>query len=157
MRKMTQTPFTAIRQIGLVTGDLDRFMQNMRDLYSLEADRTAFVPAEATRETCIRHLAYYDFPQVQLEVVQPIRSHPAWHAFLEKHGDCLQHMQFNVENLEEAVARMEARGVPMIERGYSIAVPEVEYVFFDTVRQLGYVTEIVNFKEIENRQATAEA
>ena len=41
----------------------------------------------------------------------------------------------------------------MIERGHSITVPEVEYVFFDTVDRLGYVTEIVNFKEIENRNA----
>lgn len=73
--------------------------------------------------------------------------------FLDRHGDCLQHIQFNVEDLAAAIEQLEQQGVEMIERGHSITVPEVEYVFFDTVDRLGYVTEIVNFKEIENRNA----
>ena len=153
MNQAMETPFRAIRQIGLVTGDLDRFIQNMENLYHLRPDRTAFVPVGATKETCLRRLAFYEFEHIELEVVEPLRSHPAWHIFLDRHGDCLQHIQFNVEDLAAAIEHLEQQGVEMIERGHSITVPEVEYVFFDTVDRLGYVTEIVNFKEIENRNA----
>ena len=151
MNGHTETSFSTVRQIGLVTGDLDQFIHNMRRLYRLEPDRTAFVPVDATKETCLRRLAFYEFQHIELEVVEPLRSHPAWHTFLEKHGDCLQHIQFNVDDLDAAIAQMESEKIEMIERGYSISVPKVEYVFFDTVEKLGYVTEIVNFKEIEAR------
>ena len=50
MNQAMETPFRAIRQIGLVTGDLDRFIQNMENLYHLRPDRTAFVPVGATKE-----------------------------------------------------------------------------------------------------------
>ena len=53
MNQAMETPFRAIRQIGLVTGDLDRFIQNMENLYHLRPDRTAFVPVGATKETCL--------------------------------------------------------------------------------------------------------
>ena len=93
MNQAMETPFRAIRQIGLVTGDLDRFIQNMENLYHLRPDRTAFVPVGATKETCLRRLAFYEFEHVELEVVEPLRSHPAWHIFLDRHGDCLQHIK----------------------------------------------------------------
>lgn len=143
------TPISSVRQLGLVTSDVARFIDNMRILYGLEPDRTAFVPPEANDETCLRKLAFYNFPEVELEVVQPVHSLPAWHEFLEKHGDCLQHVQYNVDSLSEAIERMEKNGVEMIERGHSITNPAVEYCFFDTTAQLGFVTEIVNFREIE--------
>ncbi len=144
-----KSPFASVRQMGLLTGNLDRFMENMRKLYGLEPDRTAFYPKEADPETCVRKLAFYNFPEIELEVVEPVNAEPVWLDFLAKHGDCLQHVQFNVDNLAEAVKRMEDNGIQLIERGFSLTNPKVEFLFFDTLCTLGYVTEIVNFREFE--------
>lgn len=143
------SPFASVRQMGLLTSSLDRFMENMRVLYGLEPDRTAYYPKEAGPEDCVRKLAFYNFPEIELEVIEPVHAGPVWLDFLAKHGDCLQHVQFNVDNLAETVKRMEANGIPLIERGFSITNPKVEFLFFDTMSTLGYVTEIVNFKEFE--------
>lgn len=144
-----KSPFASVRQMGLLTGNLDRFMENMRNLYGLEPDRTAFYPKEAGPENCVRKLAYYNFPEIELEVIEPVNAEPVWLDFLAKHGDCLHHVQFNVDNLSETVKRMEANGIQLIERGFSITNPKVEFLFFDTLSTLGYVTEIVNFREFE--------
>ncbi len=144
-----KSPFASVRQMGLLTGNLDRFMENMRTLYGLEPDRTAFYPKEADPETCVRKLAFYNFPEIELEVVEPVNAEPVWLDFLAKHSDCLQHVQFNVDNLAEAVKRMEDNGIQLIERGFSLTNPKVEFLFFDTLSTLGYVTEIVNFREFE--------
>ena len=103
----------------------------------------------ATPEECIRNLAYYNFPEVELEIVEPVNTTQEWHDFILKHGDCLQHVQYNVDDLSGTIKRMEDNGIRLIERGYSISNPKVEFLFFDTLEMLGYVTEIVNFKEFE--------
>lgn len=144
-----KTPFASVRQIGLLTGSLDRFISNMRALYGLEPDRVATYPSDATPEECIRNLAYYNFPEVELEIVEPVNTTQEWHDFILKHGDCLQHVQYNVDDLSGTIKRMEDNGIRLIERGYSISNPKVEFLFFDTLDMLGYVTEIVNFKEFE--------
>lgn len=144
-----KSPFVSVRQMGLLTCNLDRFIENMRNLYGLEPDRTAFYPKESGPEDCVRKIAFYNFPEIELEVIEPVNAEPVWTDFLAKHGDCLQHVQFNVDNLSETIKRMEANGIQLIERGFSITNPKVEFLFFDTLSTLGYVTEIVNFREFE--------
>lgn len=149
MNSIENTPFSSIRQLGMVVRNLDDFINDMKSIYGLNPDRTAFYPKESDYETCQRRIAFYNFPEVEIEVVEPTRSMPYWHEFLEKHGNCLQHIQFNVTSLKDAISRMEAMGATILERGYSITDPRVEFVFFDTVDKLGYVTEVVNFKEFQ--------
>ena len=144
-----KTPFASVRQIGLLTGNLERFISNMRTLYGLEPDRVAVYPTGASPEECIRNLAYYNFPEVELEIVEPVNTSQEWHDFISKRGDCLHHIQYNVDDLAGTMKRMEDNGIRLIERGYSISNPKVEFLFFDTIDMLGYVTEIVNFKEFE--------
>lgn len=141
--------FTSVRQIGLLTANIEKFIANMKEIYGLAPDRTARYPAESGPEDCIRKLAFYNFPEVELEVVEPVNTSQAWLDFLKKHGDCLQHVQFNVKNLSAAIQQMEAHGIRLIERGFSITNPKVEFLFFDTLDTLGYVTEVVNFREFE--------
>lgn len=149
MKPCEQTPFGEVRQIGLLTGDLDAFIKSFRALYGLEPDRLALVPVNSTQENCERRVAYYNYPEIEIEVIEPLRSKREWHEFLERHGDSVHHLQFNVADFDGACNRILKNGCRMIERGFSIRVPEVRYIFFDTVDLLGYVTEIVNFKEIE--------
>ena len=149
MKRLGETPFGSIRQIGILTENLESFQEEYRRLYSLEPDKKSLVPVDAKEDSCQRKLAFYQFPEVEVEVIEPVQSKPEWHDFLQKHGGSIHHIQFNVDPLEDACKRLEAAGCRIIERGYSINVPEVQYVFFDTVQRLGYVTELVNFKEIE--------
>ena len=149
MNSIEKTPFSSVRQMGLLTGNLDRFIDNMKKLYSLEPDRTAFYPKESSPSDCQRKIAFYNFPEIELEVIEPTNSHKSFHEFLAKHGDCMHHVQFNVDNLAAAMKKMEDAGANLIERGFSITDPRVEFLFYDTVGQLGYVTEIVNFREFE--------
>jgi len=153
MNALKATHFGVVRQLGLLTSDLDRFVASYRKLFGLEPDRLTTVPEGASAEQCKRRIAYYNFPEIELEVIEPVNSKRVWHEFLEKRGDCLHHIQHNVDDLAAACARMEQNGCVMIERGFSINVAEAEYVFYDTLAQVGYVTELVNFREIASQKA----
>ena len=144
-----KTPFGSVRQLGLLTGSLERFIENMRRTYGLEPDRTAVYPVGSSAEECVRKLAYYNFPEIELEIVEPVNATQEWHDFIAKRGDCLHHIQYNVDDLDSVMKTMEKNGVRLIERGHSISDPRVEFLFFDTIDSLGYVTEIVNFREFE--------
>lgn len=82
-----------------------------------------------------------------MEVIEAKIDHKVWSEFIQKHGKGLHHIQYNVCDFARAVEQMTEKGISLIERGHSITVPEVEFAFFDTVDQLGFVTEIVNFAE----------
>ena len=147
MKKAIDSVFTSIRQIGILTSDLDRFISDYRKLYGLEPDRTTLYPTDSDAESCARRIAYYNFPEVEIEVIQPVNSIAPWHDYLNKHGGCIHHIQFNVDNLSDAIKVMSENGCNIIERGYSMSDPRVEFIFFDTVNKVGYVTEVVNFRE----------
>ena len=147
MKKISDSVFSSIRQIGILTSDLDKFISDYRVLYGFDPDRMAIYPTDADEKTCARRIAFYNFPEVEIEVIEPVRSIAPWREFLKKHGGSIHHIQFNVDCLAKAVEVMKANDCDIIERGYSMTDPRVEFIFFDTVDKVGYVTEVVNFRE----------
>ena len=64
--------------------------------------------------------AFFDFPNgASLELISPEASlggNPGLEKFLEKRGDALHHLALRVEGLDALLVRLEARGVPLIDK-----------------------------------------
>ena len=64
--------------------------------------------------------AFFDFPNgASLELISPAPSlggNPGLEKFLEKRGDALHHLALRVDGLDALLLRLEARGVPLIDR-----------------------------------------
>lgn len=139
--------FTKVRQIGIITDNLEEYVNDYERIYGITRSREAFYPPESDKDTCIRQIVYFNNSNMEMEVIASGVNHKIWSEFIKKHGKGLHHIQYNVCDFAGAVEHMADRGISLIERGHSITVPEVEFAFFDTVDQLGFVTEIVNFAE----------
>jgi len=60
--------------------------------------------------------AFFDFPNgASLELVAP-RANAALEKFLEKRGDALHHLALRVKDIDGVLQRLEARGVPLIDK-----------------------------------------
>jgi methylmalonyl-CoA/ethylmalonyl-CoA epimerase len=60
--------------------------------------------------------AFFDFPNgASLELVCPA-GNAGLEKFLEKRGDALHHLALRVKDLDEVLKRLEARGVPLIDK-----------------------------------------
>jgi methylmalonyl-CoA/ethylmalonyl-CoA epimerase len=59
----------------------------------------------------------------------------------KKRGEGLHHLGFFVEDIEKELARLEKRGVKVLERGTVLGV--VEFAYLDTEKSLGVVLELI--------------
>ena len=60
--------------------------------------------------------AFFDFPNgASLELVSPV-GNAGLDKFLEKRGDGLHHLALRVKDLDEVLKRLDARGVPLIDK-----------------------------------------
>ncbi len=90
-------------------------------------------------------LAFFDLGRVQLELVEPVGEGSAWQEGLDRNGEGLHHLAFWTENLPETAAGLEDHGAELVQRG---DMGEGQYAYFDAVRPLGCVLEL-----LENRRS----
>ena len=77
----------------------------------------------------------------QIELVQPVEGEPIYKEFLNSRGDGAHHMAFTVDDLDEEMAKLVERGVPVITRvKFSNGGG---FAYFDTGKVGGLLTELI--------------
>ncbi|HXF65054.1 MAG TPA: VOC family protein [Caldilineaceae bacterium] len=84
-------------------------------------------------------LAFLQAGPVQLEFIQPLEGNNIYSEFLEKHGEGLHHLLFNVEDPEDVARRLEA---PILQSGGSTLFPGAIWSYLDTQAMLGAMIEL---------------
>lgn len=142
-----------IIQVGIVVEDLDATLDNMRQVLGVEPDFLQdFVytgvkyrgePIEASAR-----VACYNQFKVQLEFMQPVgESKTIWKDHLDdspRPGYGLHHLRFaDVEDNDAVTALLKTHGVDVYQEGNSIVHPGGKFTYYDTMKQLGFVIEVV--------------
>ena len=81
-----------------------------------------------------------------IELVQPTRPDSPVGKFLAKKGEGFHHVAFEVENLEESLAELEAQGVELIDREPRIGAGGTRMAFIHPRSAFGILTELVELK-----------
>ena len=88
-------------------------------------------------------LAFLSVGQVTIELIQPVGADTSWRQFLDEHGEGVQHLGFNVQNLDQAVANAGKAGMPVLHRGRYDG-DNGDYVYVDSAKQLGVTLELLH-------------
>lgn len=88
-------------------------------------------------------LAFFRLGQVVLELIEPLGPGTSWRQFLDEHGEGVQHLGFQVENLDEAIARAAGMGMPVLHRG-RYDRDNGDYVYIDSGKTLGVTIEFLH-------------
>ncbi|WP_300692530.1 VOC family protein [uncultured Oscillibacter sp.] len=152
--------WSRIDQIGIVGRDAESVIASMRTIFGLEptkhiqisADKTDAVYRDKPRVLCA-HLIFYRISDIDLEIICPTAGASLHHEYLEKHGEGLYHIRFDVESFDEAVRAMTERGYPPAMYGTSANNSSAQWAYFDTEPELGYYIEIINLREIHAGKA----
>ena len=73
---------------------------------------------------------------VPIELIQPVEGESPYMEFLDSKGEGVQHIAFAVDNLDEEMAKLVEKGVPVMVRGKAPAAFGSSSAHFDT-RQVG--------------------
>lgn len=156
--KKAQAPIDLLHQviqIGIVTPDLDKSIEGMRQVYDLEPDfvkecRYPSMQYRGEETNAFMKIASYSYFGVRLEFMEPMGEGAMMQKdFLKESpmGHALHHIRFNdVEDNDELTALLAERGVEIYQEGASVTNPGGKFTFYDTIPQLGFVTEVVTAK-----------
>lgn len=96
-----------IHHIAIAVADLDGALAFYRDALGVAVGERREVPAEGVE------IAFLPMGDAELELMRPLDPENSIGRFLEKRGEGIHHVCMLVEDIEAAVARMEAEGARM--------------------------------------------
>ena len=88
-------------------------------------------------------LTFFDLGQVVIELLQPVSPGTSWYEYLQKKGEGVQHLGFQIEDTEKTSAELEKLGYPMIHRGRYDG-DNGDYIYHDALDSLGVVIELLH-------------
>jgi catechol 2,3-dioxygenase-like lactoylglutathione lyase family enzyme len=78
----------------------------------------------------------------QLELLQPLSGDDILREWLDRRGEGLHHLGYEVASVDETIAAMERAGFACLQHGYGFGADgSGGFAYFDTERQLGYLVE----------------
>src|SRR5262249_34299010 len=100
-----------IDHVGVCVGGMDASAKLWAELLGVPIAHRECVDPQLTEA------AFLDFSETAtVELVAPIAGNAGLRKFLDKRGDGLQHVAFAVTNLREALSRLAAAGVQLIDK-----------------------------------------
>jgi methylmalonyl-CoA mutase, C-terminal domain len=103
-------PATRLDHTAICVKDMKASIALIEDILGQKVAHEEHVPAQRV------DAAFFDFPNgASLELVAP-RGNAGLEKFLEKRGDALHHLALRVKDIDGVLQRLEARGVPLIDK-----------------------------------------
>ena len=149
----TREVFRDFVQIGVVVQDLDRTIAVLSEVFGIGPFRAIdWPPDDRTDIQGFYHgkpgdfsarMAFTDLGPVELELIQPLEGKSIWADFLEKHGEGIHHIRFNVPDLEPVIEYLAGHSIGVAQMGSGLR-PGTTWANLDTAHIVGFTIEIMN-------------
>jgi methylmalonyl-CoA/ethylmalonyl-CoA epimerase len=147
-----ETPVEFV-QIGIVVKDLDRTVKALSEIFGLGPfQMITYPPAECEdaqltfrgKPANFSHrLAFARLGSIELEIVQPLTGESGLTEFLNEHGEGIQHIRFNVKELQPLLNYLTEKGIQPLMSGSGLR-QGTHWVHLDTAEKIGFTIEVMN-------------
>jgi catechol 2,3-dioxygenase-like lactoylglutathione lyase family enzyme len=139
---------STVVQIGLIVRDVEETAQVYAELLGVEVPEWFLTGPEEEAHTRYRaeptearaKLAFFRLGNLQLELIEPVGGPSTWRDYLKAHGEGVHHVAFEVEDMEAQVAALEAKGMPLAQRGDYAGG---RYAYIDSSEELKVILELL--------------
>lgn len=98
-----------VDHIGIAVSNLDETLKFYTEILGLECQGTEVVEEQKVR------VAFLPVGDTEVELLESTDPEGPIARFIEKNGEGVQHIAFRVDNIEEAIAHMQEKGLKMID------------------------------------------
>ena len=140
-------------QIGIVVRDIDRTISVLEDVFGIGPFRTCVYPTDDGEETPLflngkpakfsHRLAFADLGPIELELVQPLEGESLLTEFLDKHGEGINHIRFNVPDLSSTLEYLSSYGIESSMSGGGLR-PGTTWMHLNTEDKIGFIIELMD-------------
>jgi methylmalonyl-CoA epimerase len=107
-----------IDHIAIIVRNIEQALLFYRDTLGITPSEVKEVPTEQVR---IAFLPMGGPGGSEIELIEPTNADSSLAKFLEKRGEGLHHICLEVENIDTALAEMQVRGAPVLDKQPRIA------------------------------------
>ena len=132
-----------IDHISIAVKDLEEAMSIYSDILGLESKGTEVIEEQKTI------IATFLVGEVKIELVQSTQPDGPVGKFIEKRGEGMHHIAFRVENIDESLKELSARGVKLIDKKARIGAGGAKIAFIHPKDMKGVLIELVERAEGE--------
>jgi methylmalonyl-CoA/ethylmalonyl-CoA epimerase len=138
-------------QVAIVVRDIEAASRQWAELLGVPAPKvTTTRPGHEVKMTYRGKpsdgqvkLAFIRLGQVSLELLQPVGEGSSWKEILDKKGEGVHHLGFEVEDPGKVTRALEKRGYPVIHKGRYDS-DDGDYIYFDGQKGLGVLIEALH-------------
>ncbi|HOE69664.1 MAG TPA: methylmalonyl-CoA epimerase [Brevefilum sp.] len=98
-----------INHVAIVVRDIEESLMFWRDQLGLKLDHVEDVPSQASM------VAFIPVGEGEIELVQPTDMDTGLGKYLEKRGEGMHHLCIEVDDIDEMLADLKAKGVQLID------------------------------------------
>lgn len=95
--------------VGIAVKNLDETLKFYTDVLGLELSETEIVEEQKVK------VAFLPIGDTEVELLESTADDGPIARYIERNGEGVQHLAFLVENIEEAISDMQAKGMRMID------------------------------------------
>lgn len=136
-------------QVGIIVDDIEQASQAWANFLGLEeVPGVSVAKGHESRPTTFRgnpsnssaKLAFFQLPNLTIELIEPLEGPSTWREFLEEHGPGIHHIAFNVDNMKQSVKLFEDAGIKEVQHG---GWGTGEYAYMDGAGSLELIIELL--------------
>ena len=139
---------TKVTQVGIMVRDIESKARAWSEILGLPMPEIIITDPVDKAQTeyngkstpARAKLAFFHMGQLDVELIEPIEGPSTWKDQLDGHGDSLHHIAFEIKGIQEKIAFLDSKGVPLVQRGEYTGG---RYAYLDGVSQLGTVLELL--------------
>ena len=152
-----ENKMTHVSQVGLCVKDLDEVVKGMEVVFGVKPDRYGETPKtkryyKGKEAEFGAKLAFYNFANIEIEIMQPIYGDSDWKHYLESGREGLHHFRFSVDDFQGVVDSMKERNIDVLMEGLSVKSDKLRWALFDTEDLIKFPVEIFNELEFDESE-----
>ena len=134
-----------VNQVGIVVRDMDRAIKNYEEILGVSFPKVV-IPDYFNRvyrgkpENFRMKIGLAMMGELQIELIQPLEGKTIYAEFLEKWGQGIHHLGFDVKDLDERVAAFRGLGIGVLMNGERVGG---KFAYMDTEGTLGIMVELM--------------
>lgn len=125
-----------ISHIGIAVTNIEEATPFYRDVLGM-----AFEGSEVVAEQKVK-VAFFVVGESRIELLEPTSPDSPLARFLEKHGPGMHHVAYEVDDLEQRLAELKAKGVRLIDESPRTGAHKTRIAFMHPKASGGVLTEL---------------
>lgn len=144
-----------LAQIGFLVKDIEKTKKEFARFFDVpvpetidsgeyEITKTEYLGKPAEKAKC--YMTFFYFGDIQMELIQPNEEKSVWRDHLERFGEGIHHLAFNVKGMTKTINLCEDWGMKLLQKG-EYRNGNGRYAYLDALDSLKFIVELLERDE----------